>query len=72
MELRPIAMTPRAAARQDLRARHIAQVKFVALELPFPTEYQAVAQGTGATRAKTPSLLAFLSRVISRLVAARP
>jgi hypothetical protein len=72
MELRPIAITPRAAARQDLRARHIAQVKFVALPMPLPVEYQAVAQGTGAARAKTPWLLALLSRVIGRLVAARP
>ena len=71
MDRRSIAITSRAAARHDLRARHIAQVKFVAL--PMPTEYQAaLAQGTGAARTKMPALLALLSRVIGRLVAARP
>jgi hypothetical protein len=49
----------------------MAQVKFVALAMPLPSEYQAVAQGTGAPT-KMATLLAFLFRVISRLVAARP
>ena len=71
MELRPIPITSRHAARRDLRARHMAQVKFVALAMPLPCEYQAVAQGTGAPT-KMATLLAFLSRVIGRLVAARP
>ena len=76
MELRPIPITSRAAARRDLRARHMAQVKFVALAMPLPSDLQqALAQGTGAG-AQTPTLLtqlvSLLSRVIGRLVAARP
>jgi len=73
MELRPIPITSRAAARRDLRARHIAQVKFVALAMPLPSDLeQSLAQGTGARANLATTLLTLLSRVIGRLVAARP
>jgi hypothetical protein len=73
MELRPIAITSHAAARRDLRARHMAQVKFVALAMPLPSDFQqALAQGTGAPAKPAATLLSLLSRVIGRLVAARP
>ena len=73
MELRPIAITPHAAARRDLRARHMAQVKFVALAMPLSSDFeQALAQGTGARATLAATLLTLLSRVIGRLVAARP
>ena len=75
MELARIHVTSHEAARHDLRRRRVAAVKFVALPmLPVPCDdQQAFAQGTGARA--TPiatTLLSRLSRVIGRLVAARP
>ena len=73
MELRPILVTTHAAARHDMRARRMSQVKFVALAMPLPDEYpQAFAQGTGARASYATTLRNLLSRVIGRLVAARP
>ncbi len=75
MESRRIPLTTHQAARLDLRARRVAQVKFVALEMPVPYEYhEAFAQGTGASAKQefATTLLTLLSRVIGRLVAARP
>jgi len=73
MESRRIPLTVHEAARHDLRVRRVAQVKFVALPMPLPCEYQeAFAQGTGARAQPATTLRTLLSRVIGRLVAARP
>jgi hypothetical protein len=70
MELRPIPIASYAASeRRHARARSLVQVKFVAMPMALPCE--AFAQGTGA-HPKWATLLSFLSRVIGRLVAARP
>ena len=73
MESRRISLTTHEAARHDLRVRRVAQVKFVALPMPIPVDFQqALAQGTGARAKPATTLLTILSRVIGRLVAARP
>jgi len=72
MELRPVPIASSAASeRCHARARSLVQVKFMALPYEAFAQGTVLAQGTEA-RPKTATLLSLLSRVIGRLVAARP
>ena len=73
MDLATCPATPRAPDRCDERARRLGQVKFKVLELPGAAETMPPAESLSSQSAKPyRALRSFLSRVLGRLVAARP
>lgn len=73
MELATCPPGPRAPVRGDERARRLGQVKFMVLEVPAAPEPVPPTESLSSSPAKPyRALRAFLSRVLGRLVAARP
>jgi len=66
------AAHPLAPERGADRARRIGQVKFVALVLHDPQPWQPAEPSPASRPGLFPAWRAFLSRVMGRLVAARP